>query len=82
VNGHDDLFLRGTKKHGSGVSDLLMHAESNVDRFDVGFGGENGFRGIEVTKGWSLSLFFLWGDDENIGHLYRAEGGRWDWESV
>ena len=81
MNGHDDLFLRGTKERGGGVSDLLMDVESDVDRFDVGFGGEGGFC-VKVTKGWSFFVFLLWGDDENVWHLYRAEGGGWDRESV
>jgi hypothetical protein len=53
-----------------------MHVESDVDRLDIGFGGESGLRGVEVAKGWGLRLFFLWGDDENVWHLYTVER-RW-----
>ena len=42
ANGHDDLFLHGAKENGGGVGDLLVHVESNVNRVDVGFGGEGG----------------------------------------
>ena len=42
ANGHDDLFLHGAKENRSGVGNLLVHVEGNVNRVDVGFGGESG----------------------------------------
>jgi hypothetical protein len=41
AEGHD-YFLRGTKEHGGGVSNLLVHVKSNVDRVDIGFGRKGG----------------------------------------
>lgn len=38
---HDHL-LRSAEKHRGCVGNLLVHVQSDVDRFDVGFSGESG----------------------------------------
>ena len=81
TDGHDNLFLHDTNERGRGVGDLLVDTESDIYRFDVGFGGMNGCGSVEVAEGRGFRLFFLWGDDENVWHLYRVEGGGWDGES-
>jgi hypothetical protein len=58
-----------------------VDVKSDVDRVEVGFCGKNGLGGVEVAEGWSFRMFFLWGDDENVWHLYSVEGGWWDDET-